>query len=51
MASIGHILSGNHKVIHTNGSMPINGFYPLQADHMGILDLAMEACLERHLHH
>ena len=46
MASTGHILLGNHKVIHTNGSAPITGFYPFQ---MGSLDPTVEPCLEQHL--
>jgi hypothetical protein len=29
MASAGHILLGNHEVIRTNGSAPINNFYPV----------------------
>ena len=28
MAPTGHILLGNHKVIHTNGTTPITSFYP-----------------------
>ena len=28
MASIGHILLGNHEVIRTSGSAPITNFYP-----------------------
>jgi hypothetical protein len=27
MAPIGHILLGNRKVIHNNGSIPITSFY------------------------
>ena len=29
MASIGHILLGNHEAIRTNGSAPITSFYPI----------------------
>jgi hypothetical protein len=29
MALTGHILLGNHEVIHTNGSVPITSFYPI----------------------
>jgi hypothetical protein len=42
MASTGHILLGNRKVIHANGSTPITSFYPIQADHVGSPGLAVE---------
>ena len=35
MASTGHVLLGNHKVIHTNGMTPITCFYPIQANRVG----------------
>ena len=28
MALTGHILLGNHEIVHTNGSMPITSFHP-----------------------
>jgi hypothetical protein len=35
MASTGHILLGNCKVIHANGSMPITSFYLTQKPRFG----------------
>jgi hypothetical protein len=49
MASTGHILLGNHDVIHTNGSAPTTSFYPVQVDHVGSLDPMVEPCLEQRL--
>jgi hypothetical protein len=44
MASTGHILLGNHRVIHANGSTPITSFYAIQADHVGSPILVVEPC-------
>ena len=49
MASTGHILLGNHEVIHTNGSTPITSFYPVQVNHVESLDPAVESRLEQRL--
>jgi hypothetical protein len=38
---------GNHEVIHTNGSAPIIGFYPVQVNHVGSLDPTVEPRLEQ----
>lgn len=51
MASIGHILLGNHEVFHTNGSTPIVSFYPVQANRVGSLDPAVKLCPEQRFHH
>ena len=51
MASINHLLLGNHEVIRTNGLVPITSFYPIQANHVGSLDPAVELCPEQHFHH
>jgi hypothetical protein len=51
MASIGHILLGNHDVFHTNGSTPIVSFYPVQANCVGSLDPTVKLCPEQHFHH
>ena len=48
MATAGHILFGNHDVIHINGSAPITNFYPDQVNHVGSLDLAVEPHLKQH---
>jgi hypothetical protein len=50
MASIGHILLGNHKVICTNGSMPITSSYLVQVSRVGNLGLAIEPHPEQHLY-
>ena len=42
MALTGHILLGNRKVIHANGSTPITRFYPIHANHVGSLGSAVE---------
>ena len=47
MASTGHILLGNHEVIHTNGLAPITSFYPVQVNRMGNLGLTVEPCPEQ----
>ena len=49
MSSTDHILLGNHEVIHTNGSVPITSFYPIQANHAGSLGPAVEPCPEQSL--
>jgi hypothetical protein len=51
MASTGHILLGNHEIIHTNGPTPINNFYPIQANRVGSLGPAVEPRPERRLRH
>jgi hypothetical protein len=51
MTPTGHILLGNRKVIHTNGSMPITSFYPTQANRVGSLGLAVKPCPEWRLRH
>jgi hypothetical protein len=51
IASTGHILLGNHKVIHTNGSTPIASFHPDHTNHVGSLGLAVELCPEQCFRH
>ena len=51
MASNGHILLGNHEAVHTNGSMLITSFYPIQVNRVGSLGLAVEPRPERRLCH
>jgi hypothetical protein len=50
MALTGHILLGNHEVIHTNGSVPITSFYPIQVNRVRSLDPVAESHLEWSLH-
>ena len=47
MASTGHILLGSHEVIHTNRSAPITSFCPIQVNHVGSLDPAVETRLKQ----
>ena len=46
MASTGHILLGNRKVIDANGSTPVTSFYPIHANHVGSLGSVVEPCPE-----
>ena len=39
------------ELIHTNGSMPVTSFYPIQANRVGSLGSAVEPCPEWHLCH
>ena len=51
IARDGHIPTGNHEIIRTDGAMPITGSYMVQAHHMAELDLMVETCPRQCLHH
>ena len=51
MALGGHILLGNHEIVHVDRLTPATNLYPIQAYRMGSLDPTIEPCPERCLHH